>query len=175
MKNLLIDMVGQKFSRLTVIKRNICDKKDRNTYWECRCECGKDIVVSRNSLMSGNTKSCGCLQKDVTRNSYIDMTGRIFGRLTVIGKGKERSKYGTLRWLCRCECGKTKEISGITLRSGTTKSCGCLHADSMRRRILKNFGSGKHRLFNQYRSKALKKGRSFDLTEDDFLALTKED
>lgn len=61
----------------------------------------------------------------------IDMTGRRFGRLTVMfrsgtyappcGKGKSAV------WRCICDCGKTLDIDGASLRSGHTKSCGCLH------------------------------------------------
>jgi len=175
MKHILIDMVGQTFTRLTVLRRFMTDRKDRQTYWSCRCVCGKEIVVSRNSLITGNTRSCGCLQKEKARNVFDDITGQVFGRLTVIEKGKDRSVSGHLRWLCRCECGNLKEISGITLRTGNTKSCGCLHRDSMKKKVLPNAGSGKNKLFKQYRSKAKNKGRSFDLTEKEFFALTDAD
>lgn len=53
-----------------------------------------------------------------------DLTGRIFGRLTVI----ERCDYsmcGTI-WRCRCACGNEAEVKATRLRAGTTKSCGCL-------------------------------------------------
>ena len=89
--------------------------------------------------------------------------------------GKTRSKSGHLRWICHCSCGKDKEISGITLRSGKTKSCGCLHSEAMRKNILPNSGSGRNKLFGQYKNKSGKKGRSFDLTEEEFFALTDSD
>ena len=53
-----------------------------------------------------------------------DMTGKQFGKLTVISldhKDKRQECY----WLCRCECGNEKVVSGNKLRSGNTKSCGC--------------------------------------------------
>lgn len=37
--------------------------KVTNTYWRCKCECGNETIADRSSLMSGNTKSCGCLKK----------------------------------------------------------------------------------------------------------------
>lgn len=58
-----------------------------------------------------------------------DMTGQVFGNLTVIGRtgskvGANGAKYAT--WLCQCACGNQKEIIGVSLRDGNTTSCGCL-------------------------------------------------
>jgi len=52
----------------------------------------------------------------------IDLTGRTFGRLVVL-----HVVDGTqpLRWLCSCDCGSVKSISGSDLRVGDTTSCGC--------------------------------------------------
>lgn len=54
----------------------------------------------------------------------IDMIGQTFGKLTVIEEGS-RLKSGVIKWVCLCECGNRKEISGRALRSGMTTSCGC--------------------------------------------------
>ena len=54
-----------------------------------------------------------------------DLTGRKFGRLTVLKLLPER-KNGQLVWLCRCECGNTIEVRKSSLFSGKTRSCGCL-------------------------------------------------
>jgi len=56
----------------------------------------------------------------------IDLTGKQFGRLTVIGKSANR--HGRLYWSCVCDCGKSKAIAGRHLSSGATQSCGCLKA-----------------------------------------------
>lgn len=55
---------------------------------------------------------------------FVDMTGRRFGRLVVLGYAGERnlSKY----WWCRCDCGPVKEIKAGHLVAGSTESCGCL-------------------------------------------------
>jgi hypothetical protein len=58
-----------------------------------------------------------------------DLTGHTFGRLTVlslVSKGNRKQRY----WLCHCECGETKEIAGSSLRSGLTRSCGCLFRET---------------------------------------------
>lgn len=57
------DLTGQHFGQLTVLKRDYETEKTKsgNTYWLCKCDCGNEISVVRNSLISGKTKSCGCL------------------------------------------------------------------------------------------------------------------
>jgi len=61
MKKMSIE--GRVFSRLTVMSQ--APSHQGVTYWSCRCECGKNVVVQGKSLTSGNTKSCGCLQHEV--------------------------------------------------------------------------------------------------------------
>lgn len=63
----VIDSIGQKFGRLTVIKREYPNDKWRHARWLCKCECGGEIIVSRNILKSGRTKSCGCLKLENAR------------------------------------------------------------------------------------------------------------
>lgn len=57
----------------------------------------------------------------------IDMTGRRFGILTVIGRADTPAQGGELRWVCRCDCGNTVIAKGSHLRGGNYTSCGCLH------------------------------------------------
>ncbi len=57
----LKDLTGQKFGRLTVISRADNDQKGR-TQWLCQCDCGKQKTVLSLNLISGNTKSCGCIK-----------------------------------------------------------------------------------------------------------------
>lgn len=58
-----LELTGQKFGRLTVIKFSHMDKYV-NTCWLCKCDCGKETTVINTNLKSGHTKSCGCLQKE---------------------------------------------------------------------------------------------------------------
>ena len=60
------DLTGKQFGRLTVIKRN-GSNKHKQALWLCKCECGNEISVPTASLNSGNTKSCGCYNKDVIK------------------------------------------------------------------------------------------------------------
>lgn len=63
----VIDMTGQIFGRLLVLERaedHIQQNGRRRVQWKCKCQCGNTIVVTRDRLVSGITKSCGCLQKE---------------------------------------------------------------------------------------------------------------
>lgn len=58
-----IDLIGQNFGRLIVIQR-MDNNKWGQSMWFCKCDCKNRIIVRSNSLKSGNTQSCGCLQKE---------------------------------------------------------------------------------------------------------------
>lgn len=64
----------------------------------------------------------------------LDLTGQKFGKLEVLREGN-KDKKGNRRWLCRCDCGREKEIYQQSLRSGVTQSCGCLCAEQSRQRM----------------------------------------
>ena len=61
----------------------------------------------------------------------IDLTGRKYGRLKVIKRVPSDNKYSAPRplWLCECECGNTTVVIGANLRTGMTRSCGCLRRE----------------------------------------------
>ena len=56
------NLVGNKYGRLTVKSR--AESNTRRTKWLCLCDCGNEKVVSGENLMSGHTKSCGCLLRE---------------------------------------------------------------------------------------------------------------
>lgn len=60
------DIIGQKFGRLTVIKLHHVKRTYRNFYYYlCKCECGKEHIVLKSSLLNGLTRSCGCYNNEV--------------------------------------------------------------------------------------------------------------
>jgi len=134
-----IDLTGQRFGRLTVIKRTEIPKdiSSQHTFWLCKCDCGNEIAVVKNGLVNGGTRSCGCLRR-------IDLTGRIFGNLTVTGLAEkpEDIKTGGAFWTCKCRCGNEKVIDGNSLRRGHSKSCGC-HNKKLTSQLLLNDLTGK--------------------------------
>lgn len=127
-----IDLTGQIFNRLTVIKRAGTNKKTGNALWLCKCVCGNSVKVDSYALRHGRTKSCGCL------TNVIDLTGQIFDRLTVIKRNGNNRQNGNALWLCKCICGNTINADSYSLRHGRTKSCGCLTRELRAVNIRKN-------------------------------------
>ena len=62
----MYDLIGEKFGRLLVVKR--AGSYRGNISYLCKCECGKETIVSSYSLRTGNTKSCGCLNREIVLN-----------------------------------------------------------------------------------------------------------
>ena len=130
MKDVLNDLTGQKFGRLTVVQRaedRIRPNGKHRVQWLCKCDCGNYSVVDPSSLHSGNTSSCGCLKKEMRGEkhwNFTDLTGMTFGRLTVVSKSDKIVNYG-VAWNCKCECGKETVVTTHALKSGGTQSCGC--------------------------------------------------
>lgn len=117
----LKDFVGSRFGMLTVLE--YAGKRDGMHRWKCKCDCGNESVVGQTLLQSGKTKSCGC-------RGYLpieDLTGKVFGKLTVIEQ--TGWKNGTCYCRCHCECGNETTVRYAYLITGHTKSCGCLQKE----------------------------------------------
>jgi hypothetical protein len=69
--------------------------------------------------------------------------GQVYGRLTVqhLDPDRRRGPDRHLRWVCLCVCGRTAVVTGKQLRSGKTRSCGCLARETARRTATKHGGS----------------------------------
>lgn len=63
--------------------------------------------------------------------SALDLRGQTFGRLTALKRMKKPDRHRRARWLCVCTCGEQRVVDANSLRSGNTRSCGCLHLDSI--------------------------------------------
>ena len=81
-----------------------------------------------------------------------DLTGQTFERLTVVSRA-ENSKDGQARWNCKCVCGNTTIVSGVYLRRGKIKSCGCYMREVIADigRQSKIHGESKTRLYRVWR------------------------
>lgn len=130
-RQLLEDLTGKTFNRLLLKERLIIKNKHniRKTFYECLCSCGNFTVVKATEIKSGKIKSCGCLKKEICRSRANDWTGKKVGKWTVISKDQVRTKIKHIFWICECECGTLKSISGTTLgvnyRKNINCSCGC--------------------------------------------------
>lgn len=82
-------------------------------------------------------------------SSLVNITGKRYGRLTVLTQGRKRLYGGSVAWRCRCDCGNTVLVVGISLRRGLTRSCGCLQRDaaSVQAKAQAGIQSTKHGLY----------------------------
>ena len=62
-------------------------------------------------------------------SNFVDLTGRTYGRLVVLSRASDARRWQP-RWNCVCDCGAETIVLGTRLRSGKTRSCGCLYRDS---------------------------------------------
>ena len=123
-KELVKDLTGQRFGRLTVIKAEE-ERKNGQVVWECKCDCGNTVSVRGGHLRNGHTISCGCLTKEcMPKKKANDLTGQRFGMLVALRPTGER-KNGFVMWECKCDCGNTVVTRGSSLKNGNTTSCGC--------------------------------------------------
>jgi hypothetical protein len=117
----LINLVDKRFGKLVVTGR--ATSIGGKPTWLVRYDCGAEKCVRGSDLKAGTTTSCGCIR-------LIDVTGQRFGRWTVlyrIPNGHE----GHTRWRVRCDCGTEKNIDSQSLKSGNSRSCGCLKTEAL--------------------------------------------
>ena len=77
----------------------------------------------------------------------IDLTGKRFGRLWVISK-YGHTAYRRITWLCSCDCGNECVVSGDSLKSGRSRSCGCIRKEGNQT----THGMSYTKLYNSYRA-----------------------
>lgn len=138
----MIDLIGQQFGRLTVIGK-AQRKIGHNAVWVCQCVCGNKTEASTINLQSGNTKSCGCLRREIlSKLRRVNLLGKRFGRLLVIEE--EPSKVGDhiVFWKCQCDCGNIVLHATNELTSDHIQSCGCLRKDNLKKLNDKNVKDG---------------------------------
>lgn len=127
------NLIGNRYGKLVVTKRApdfVSPKGYKRHMWECQCDCGNRIIVRGDKLIKKEPiQSCGCdMDRNREKNGQFkkgvvlnDLTGKRFGKLTVIGLDRivNRRSY----WIVECECGNRKSVRGDTLKVIT--SCGC--------------------------------------------------
>lgn len=137
------DLTGQRYGRLTVM--GLFGKINGARKWNCRCDCGAERVVYGKSMRAGHTVSCGCFNSEnasmLGKQRVEDLIGHHYGRLTVMGFS-EKVKNDR-KWNCQCECGNSVSVRAKGLKSGKTKSCGCLRKETSATTSISNV---KHRV-----------------------------
>ena len=123
-------MIGKRFGRWTIMYPLKKRTKRREKVWHCKCDCGNERDVTSYLLTSGQSKSCGCLQKEIAaeigHKSLIDITGQRFGQLVAIKPVLSNNREKHTKWICQCDCGNILEVDLGNLRGGKSRSCGCV-------------------------------------------------
>ena len=159
----LIDLTGQRIGRWTVLSQ--APNRNKAIYWVCQCDCGTIKEVKSQSLLQGDSKSCGCLQKDLLKEREHkagehtkNLEGQFFGDLKVeklIGV-KDYNNKKLAKWLCKCSCGNTIEVFSIFLLNGKKTHCGCKNIISYGENKIKDILLKNNILFIQQASTELK-------------------
>ena len=152
------------FGRLRAVSYAGRPEGFRRSAWNCHCApdlggCDNYVVVTSNSLRTGNTTSCGCFRGDRLTGradkphpgrapaadpqkgaEFIDLTNwpEPFGLLRVIDRAPniKAGKTTFTMWNCHCDpeiggCGGRTVQSGVRLRKGAVGSCGCLRGKNI--------------------------------------------
>lgn len=117
------EFVGSRFGSLTALEP--LPKEKFGWRWNCRCDCGNELVVLENNLKKGNSTRCpDCKAKIVGEQQIKDLSGQKFGMLTVLSRA-EKNGSGNYCWACKCDCGEETIVCSSNLLTGHTLSCGC--------------------------------------------------
>lgn len=119
------NLLDQQFGRWSVISETN-QKRGGHFLWKCQCKCGTIGFIDEQHLLSGASKSCGCLLHDLYCE---DLTGQQFEKLTVIKqvpRPEHLSNISRAYWLCQCECGNQVIVRASSLKNHTINSCGCI-------------------------------------------------
>lgn len=101
------------------------------------------------------------------RGRPIDETGNVYGKLRVLGPGQKKGKYAPKFWLCQCECGRTTNTRGFSLRRGQALSCGCVRREVFKsRNTLPNGEAAMNRAISNIRGNAHKRRIPWEISLD---------
>lgn len=133
--------VGDRINNLEIIEKlgmvRSADKKRKTLVplWLCKClaggiECRKQVEARHDQLKREDFTNCGSA---TCKPRFKDLTGKVFGRLTVINYGGiqiNNSNDTRSIWNCECSCGNKTVVPGHYLTKGSVSSCGCLGKES---------------------------------------------
>jgi hypothetical protein len=120
--------LGQTFGHWTVVAlaRVIIPSQQ---FWTCECSCGNRRDVRSDNLLNGRSRHCGCSKSP----RWEDLSGKVYGRLTVVAFDHVTPyRHGTRTyWRCKCSCGTEKIIRSDGLKGGDNVSCGCKKVEQL--------------------------------------------
>jgi hypothetical protein len=140
---------GQKFGKLLVIA-TMPKYNSNRSFCRCKCECGNETIAAKSDIVSGHTKSCGCLNNKGNENRATDYSGII----TEYGvKFISPAYHNDIQWLWECECGICKNhfiATPSNVLNGHYASCGCAKTPSKERFIEKFLIDNRVKFKKQY-------------------------
>lgn len=121
--------IGAKMGNCTFVEIVSYVKKNNRepTIGRFLCDCGKEFITRFSAVKNGHTKSCGCLQrKEASAFKVVYNEGDIVGNCTFISESQFHEKGKNRKANFMCKCGKEFTSQVRNVRSGETKSCGCM-------------------------------------------------
>lgn len=100
----------KKYGKLQPINK-IDRKKYEKTKWNCKCDCGNYVVIKQNSLVSGHSKTCGCVYDDKAN----EIIGQRFDNITITGICRQDTR-GKYYYYYKCRCGQTGTIRKCAIK-----------------------------------------------------------
>lgn len=123
-------MTDCKYENFTVIRKGtgrVTKGGQYKTTWICKCVCGKEFEVDGQKIRRNEVYSCGCMRYKNREKYFNDLSNMEFDNFKVVRRLKpeevERKRYN---WLCECNCGRMFYGNTNKIKTGHTKSCGCL-------------------------------------------------
>lgn len=133
-------LLGETRNWLTI--KSLNKRENGATYWDALCKCGNQTLVRQNDFISGRRISCGCAQainvsKEKVKQAQV-LVGKRFKRLVVLSVNTKDLRRFSANVIC--DCGNKKTVLLQSLRSGYTKSCGCLGIEKAYKRGVSDKG-----------------------------------
>ena len=154
LRNKVPELIGNEYGKLVILKfdgyvyHGIKGRKYKRRKWLCSCGCGNELSVIEQSLLSGNTQSCGCIASEsAIAAKFNDLTGRTFDRLFVVKMA--RRIPNNILWECKCDCGNITEVRGSNLLGDITHSCGCYFKDKVTKHGMCKLGAAAYAAFRR--------------------------
>lgn len=116
--------IGEKYGKLTILE---VVSMDGPTKVRCRCDCGNEYIGCQSDIIIGHTKSCGCLQREITSSvNTKNWSGYVTESGVEFIKQHHMNRKGQWVWECRCPvCGNIFYELPAKVNNGHTTSCGC--------------------------------------------------
>lgn len=122
------EVIGKRFGKLVVLER-LENAKDASKVYKCKCACGNTTEVNGKYLYNGDTRSCGCYEKDFKKyqeknyKEALKKVGEKHCMLTIIDitLRDDKRQYDMI---CRCDCGSISRKVYSQIARGEIISCG---------------------------------------------------